>query len=556
MPGQKKTPGQEALFESRNLLFYGDNLDVLREHVLDDSIDLIYLDPPFNKGKDYNIVFAERGGAKPAAQITAFEDTWHWDQAAWETYQETVRTGPPEVAEALQAFRRLVPNSDMLAYLSMMAPRLVELRRVLRRTGSIYLHCDPTASHYLKLLMDAVFGPSNFRNELIWKRTSAHSSAKRYGPVHDTLLFYTRSERYVWNPQYVGYSEAYLSSHYRNTDDHGRAFTLSDLTAAGVRKGSSGQPWRTFDPATKGTHWKFTIANLERLDSEGRIYWPKKGWPRYRRYLDEVKGVALQDVWVDVDPVNAKAAERLGYPTQKPLALIERIIEASSNEGETVLDPFCGCGTTIDSAQRLGRRWVGIDITQRAIEIIEGRLREEYGPAIKATYEIRPEPASEEDAYKLAEEDKHAFQDWALRRIGAYSAPHKKGGDKGIDGRMYYHDHIDGETKLIVVSVKGGATNPGHVRDLRGVMEREKAALGVFVTRRKPTTGMKAEAAEAGEYFSAGLNRMVQRLQIITVENLFDPDKKKRPVDFPAEAAPMPGAPGLPEPIPQEAKRR
>ncbi|MGH9893220.1 MAG: DNA methyltransferase [bacterium] len=237
------------------------------------------------------------------------------------------------------------------------------------------------------------------------------------------------------------------------------------------------------------------------------------------------------------------AKQRIGFPTQKPKRLLERVVLASSNKGDLVLDPFCGCGTTVAVAEQMERRWIGIDIAKVAVDVIEDRLARDYGPEIKPRYEVRPEPASAEDAFKMADEDKHIFQDWALRRIGAYSAPHKKGKDKGIDGRMYYHDHIDGETKLIVVSVKGGATGPAHVRDLRGVMEREKASLGVFVTRRKPTTGMREEAAEAGTYFSDGLGRMVQRLQIITVEDLFDANKKKRPVDFPAEAALMPGTP-------------
>lgn len=551
MPRRAKTSGQEALFESRNLLYYGDNLYVLREYVRAETVDLVYLDPPFNKGRDYNVLFKEKSGAKPTAQLRAFEDTWHWDQAAWESYQETVRTGPAEVSEALQAFRRLVGQSDMLAYLSMMAPRLVELRRVLKPNGSIYLHCDPTASHYLKLLMDAVFGPKMFCNEVIWKRTTAHNSARKYAPVHDTLLYYGNGSRPKWNSPRVPYEQAYLDKYYRFDDGDGRLYWRADLCAAGTRKGPSGQPWRDLDVAAKGMHWRFAPETLEKMDAEGRVYWPPggTGWPQFKKYRDELQGKAVPDIWDDIDRINPVGKERLHYPTQKPEALLDRIIEASSDEGDTVLDPFCGCGTTVASAEGLNRRWIGIDITKVAIEIIEGRLLRDYGPEVKGTYEVRPEPASVEDAYKMAAEDKHIFQDWALRKIGAYTAPHKKGGDKGIDGRMYYFDHIDGETKLIVVSVKGGSTNPGHVRDLRGVMEREKAALGVFVTRYKPTTGMRNEAAEAGTYYSAGLGRMVQRLQIITVEDLYDPDKKLRPVDFPAEAVPIVGAPGLPEPI-------
>jgi DNA modification methylase len=542
---KRQAKDQERLFEP-NLLYYGDNLYVLREHIRPDSVDLVYLDPPFKSGQDYNVLFKERGGEKAAAQVKAFEDTWHWDQAAWESYQETVRTAPSEVSEALQAFRRLVGTSDMLAYLSMMAPRLVELRRVLKETGSIYLHCDPTASHYLKLLMDAVFGPKSFRNEVVWKRTTAHSSAKKYAPVHDTLLYYGKGAAPKWNSPRTSYDQSYLDKYYRFDDGDGRLYWRADLCAAGVRKGSSGQPWRGFDPSAKGMHWKFKAETLEKLDREGRIYWPPggTGWPQYKRYRDELKGKAVTDIWDDIARINPVGKERLHFPTQKPEALLERLIEASTDEGDTVLDPFCGCGTTIAASQRLGRRWIGIDIAKIAIEIIRNRLWGEYGDEITERYEVRPEPASVEDAHALAVEDKHAFQDWALRRIGAYSAPHKRGADKGIDGRMYYFDHIDGATKFIVVSVKGGNTNPAHVRDLRGVVEREKAAIGVFITKRKPTVAMKAEAAEAGTYFSAGLGRMVSRLQILTVEDIF---AGKR-VDFPAEAVPMLGAPGRPEP--------
>jgi len=293
-----------------NYLYYGDNLDVLRRHIKDETVDLVYLDPPFNSSQDYNVLFSEHNGTGSKAQMKAFEDTWRWDEVAAKAYADTVEGGG-KVADALRAFRTFLGGSDMLAYLSMMAPRLVELRRVLKPTGSIYLHCDPTASHYLKMLMDAVFGPSCFLNEIAWKRTSAHSSAKRFGPVHDVLLFYGRSGAYTWRAQYQPHDPKYIRSHYGRLDAAGRPHTLSDLTAAGVRKGSSGLPWRGFDPAKKGNHWKFTVENLEQLDRAGRIYWPSgTAWPRYIRYLDEVKGVPLQDVWTDLPPVNAKAAER------------------------------------------------------------------------------------------------------------------------------------------------------------------------------------------------------------------------------------------------------
>lgn len=488
---------QERLFEP-NLLYYGDNLRVLREYVQEETVDLIYLDPPFKSGQNYNLLFTEREGRRVESQEKAFYDTWHWNPAAWESYQQTVRKAGA-VSEALQAFKKLVGTSDMLAYLSMMAPRLVELRKALRKSGSIYLHCDPTASHYLKLLMDAVFGPKCFRNEIIWSYRRWPSPAKHFQRMHDVILFYVKDPKAgpgTFNVEYEANSPSYVKRF----------------------KGKT----QMLDPNTK----------TRKITSD-----------------KESKGLPRRDVW-ELSIIAGSKKERVGFPTQKPESLLTRIIEASTKKGGLVLDPFCGCGTTVTVAQKLERRWIGIDITKVAIEVIQERLLRDYGEEIKSEYEVRPEPASVQDAHKLADEDKHSFQDWALRRIGAYSAPHKRGADKGIDGRMYYFDHIDGETKLIVVSVKGGNTGPAHVRDLRGVMEREKASLGVFVTRRKPTVGMKEEAAEAGTYYSDGLRRMVSRLQILTVEDLFE----GKVVDFPAEAVPMPGAPGKPEPADEEVR--
>ncbi len=364
----------------KNLLYYGDNLDVLRRHIKDESVDLVYLDPPFNSNATYNVLFAEQNGTQAAAQIKAFEDTWRWDQEAAREYEETVETGG-EVSKALMAFRTLLGESNMMAYLAMMAPRLVELRRVLKPTGSIYLHCDPTASHYLKLLMDAVFGPDKFRNEIVWKRTTAHSSAKRYAPIHDTLLYFGRTAAPTWNEPREPYEQEYLDHYYKYDDGDGRLYWRDNLCAAGVRNGSSGQPWRGFDVAAKGMHWKFTSDGLDKLDAEGRIYWPKggQGWPQYKRYREELKGKALPDIWSDIDRINAVGNERLGYPTQKPVALLERIIQASSNPGDTVLDPFCGCGTAIVAAEKLKRNWIGIDVTHLAITLIKHRIRDTFG---------------------------------------------------------------------------------------------------------------------------------------------------------------------------------
>jgi site-specific DNA-methyltransferase (adenine-specific) len=508
----------------KNQLFFGDNLEILRgNHIPVGSVDLIYLDPTFNSNATYNILFAEKSGEKSAAQITAFEDTWQWGKEAAAAYDDVVRGDRPRLAELLRSLRAFLGQNDMMAYLSMMAARLTELHRVLKPTGSLYLHCDPTASHYIKLLLDAIFSPKNFRNEIIWKRTSAHSSAKRLGPIHDTIFYYTKTESFLWNPLYTEHGDRYLKSHYTHTNSDGRIWRADNLTAMGIRHGSSGNPWRGFDVTAKGNHWKFTIANLEMLDAEGRIYWPPKGgWPAYKRYLDEVKGIPLQDLWDDIPPINAVAKERLGYPTQKPEALLERIIMTSSNEGDLVLDPFCGCGTTITVAEHLQRRWIGIDITHLAITLIKKRLHDSFGEEL-APYEVVGEPVDAKGAEALAETNRHQFEWWALGLIDAAPAQDKrKGADRGVDGVLYFQEKDDGPYQKIIVQVKSGHVNAAMVRDLKGVLPREKAALGCLLTLKPPTRPMKEEAAAAGFYVPEHFPELrFPRLQILTIAELF-----------------------------------
>lgn len=514
-----------------NNLYYGDNLDILRRYIADDSVDLVYLDPPFNSNQDYNVLFHEHSGEDSAAQIKAFTDTWRWDGEAARLYMETVENGG-RVAEALQSFRTLLGSSDMLAYLVMMAPRLIELRRVLKPTGAIYLHCDPTASHYLKILMDSVFGPINYRSEIIWKRSGAHNSAKRYGPLHDTILFYSKSDSYAWHPQFE-IDEAYVQKRYTYVEPDGRRFYPITLHALGTRNGESGQTWRGIDITAKGGHWKYGVAKLDELDAIGRIYWPEKagGMPRLKVYSDEAKGSALQDLWLDIAPLNSQAQERLGYPTQKPEALLERIISASSNPGDTILDPFCGCGTTIAAAQKLGRRWIGIDITHLAVNLIRHRMLDAFGAY--AVFKVIGEPVSLPDAAALAASDPYQFQWWALGLVGARPAEQKKGADKGIDGRLYFHDEgAGGKTKQIVFSVKAGKTGPAHVRDLVGVLDREKAVIGGLISLQEPTREMRKEAAAAGFYASPwGTGHA--RIQLLTIAELL----AGKSVDYPATRA-------------------
>ncbi|MBA4070999.1 MAG: site-specific DNA-methyltransferase [Gemmatimonas sp.] len=499
-----------------NRLFYGDNLHVLRRHVADESVDLIYLDPPFNSNANYNVLFAAKDGHQAAAQIQAFEDTWRWDESAARQFDETVKEGG-KVADVLLAFERFLGTNDMLAYLVMMAPRLVELRRVLKPTGSLYLHCDPTASHYLKLLLDAVFGPEQFRSEIIWKRTVSHNNVRnRFGDETDTILSYGKGPQPTFNLQYRPYSAEYIKSHYSQVDADGRRFTTRDLRNPGVRPNLR-YDYKGYKPHPNG--WAFTLEKMKEYDAKGLLYFPpdKEGRIRLKRYLDEMPGTPLGTVWDDILPLNSQAQERLGYPTQKPEALLERIIAASSNPGDVVLDPFCGCGTAITAAQKLGRHWIGIDITHLAIGLIKLRFRDTFRD--DAQFEVLGEPTTAEDAAELAATDKYQFQWWALGLVGARPADHKKGADKGVDGRLYFRDGT-GEMQLAVISVKGGHLKATDVRDLRGVVERDKAALGALLSFETPTRAMRTEAAAAGFYTSPWGKH--PRLQLLTVAQLLD----------------------------------
>ena len=506
-------------------LFYGDNLDVLRENIPSASIDLIYLDPPFNSNRSYNVIFAQHGGAEldNAAQIQAFDDTWRWTHATEEQYRAYVRGElPNRVINALTAFRTLLGENDALAYLVNMAPRLVELHRALKDTGSLYLHCDPTMSHYLKVLLDAIFGAAALRNEIIWRRTSAHSSSKKFGPVHDVILYYAKGPAPIWNTPRTGYTAEYLDKYYKFDDGDGRLYWRADLCAAGTRNGSSGQPWRGFAPAAKGMHWKFATETLDDLDTQGRIYWAKggAGWPQYKRYRDELKGLAVTDLWDDIDKINPRAAERLGYPTQKPLALLERIITASSREGDVVLDPFCGCGTAVDSAVRLNRQWVGIDITYLAVDLIERRLQHTYGESVRGTYEVRGIPRDVAGAQALFDRSPFDFERWAVSLVNG-TPNEKQVGDRGIDGVARFFTDTQRTTGRILISVKGGRNlNPGFVRDLLGTVDTNRAEMGTLVTLRSPTRGIADAIDHSGSYLWPVNGQRFPKAQMLTVPAL------------------------------------
>ena len=514
----------------KNKLYYGDNLDVLQRYVKDESVDLVYLDPPFNSRQDYNVLFAEKDGSQSSSQIHAFEDTWEWNIESKRALEQVIEQGG-RIADALRAFESYLHGSDMMAYLAMMAPRLVELRRVLKETGSIYLHCDPTASHYLKILMDAVFGPQFFRNEITWRRTSAHANVgQKFAVVQDRILYYSKLEEWTWNQIYIPYSEDYIQSHYSQRDSESdRRFTTRDLTAS-MQRASSGQlySWKGFTPPASRC-WAYTKENMEKFEAESLLTYSPRGMPRLKLYLDKMPGVPCDDIWTDIPPINSQAQERLGYPTQKPEALLERILNASSNEGDLVLDPFCGCGTTVQVAQRLNRRWIGIDITHLAIGLIKKRLSDAFGPEIKSTYDVIGEPTDLAGAGQLAAENKYQFQWWALGQVGARPAEQKKGADRGIDGRLYFHDDDSGQSKQIIFSVKAGGVTVPQVRDLVGVLTREKAEIGVFLCFEEPTKPMLREAAEAGLYKSTD-GTTYPKLQILTIQQILDGKQPEYPL--------------------------
>jgi len=462
--------------------------------------------------------------------VKAFKDTWQWDVEASRAYQEMVEHGPELVSKALQAFQRFLGFSDMLAYLSMMAPRLVELRRVLKETGSIYLHCDPTASHYLKTLMDAVFGAVNFRNEIIWQRTLSKSLMTRRLPNnHDVILSYQVGPGATWNQEAVfaayepGNLDAKTAGKYRHRDADGRVYRLDSLINPNPNR-----PNLRYEFLGVTRVWRWTRERMEEAYRQGLVVQTHVGGvPQLKRYLDEQEGRPLGDVWSDIPPINSQAAERLGYPTQKPEALLERILRLSSREGQLVLDPFCGCGTTVAVAQRLGRRWIGIDVTHLAVRLMKQRLADAFGAQVQ--YSVVGEPTAIYEAEALAKENPYQFQYWALGLVDARPAVERRGADKGIDGRLVFHDDESGQAKQVILSVKAGHANVSHVRDLRGVLEREQAEIGCLLCLEEPTGPMRAEAAGAGNYRSPLGDKLYSRLQILTVKELLEGKKLELP---------------------------
>ena len=532
-----------------NQLLYGDCLSLMREMPMG-YVDLVYLDPPFNSNRDYAAIYEDETGRPLPEQIEAFNDLWELSPERVEAIKMMpvlMREAgvPDEVAELwrhwMQALRNAQPR--LLSYLSYMTERLLPLRSIVKPTGSIYLHCDPTASHYIKAMMDSIFGHQNFRNEIIWRRTGAHGRAKRWGPIHDVILFYTRSDSYTWNRTFEPYDQSYIDEFYRFSDNHGR-YRYVTLDGPGKRGGPSGEPWRGVSPTNKGRHWELPpdralppwfkhppgYANmtvqerLDVLDAAGLIYWPPRGSvPQYKRYLAVAEGNPIQDIIGDIRPVGSQAAERLGYPTQKPVALLERIIKASTNEGDRVLDPFCGCATTIEAAHQLKRQWIGIDIAIHAIKrVAKVRFEDRLGLREGVDFVVKGIPGSIKGAKDLWQADKHQFQKWAIEQVDGFVTT-KKTDDGGIDGRIYFSLPGQSELESMVIEVKGGKNvSKEVVRSLRGVLDRDQAKLAGLIIMEdmgdRKTKNFLSEFADLGMLDVNGVK--YPRMQLLTVSEI------------------------------------
>ena len=508
-----------------NKLYYGDNLEVLRTLFSDESVDLIYLDPPFNSQASYNVLFRGADGHQSQAQVEAFEDSWHWGEGTEQAFEEIVHSSQVHAAELIRSLRQFLGENDMMAYLVMMAVRLVELHRVLKSTGTIYLHCDPTASHYLKLVLDAIFGVKNFRNEISWRRSNPKSHGRHnFANCRDVILRYTKSDEFTFNPIYGEHEQSYVEKAYRHRDPDGRSYRLLPLLNP-----NDDRPNLTYEFLGVTRVWRWTKARMQKAYEEGLVVQLKPGAvPQYKKYLEDSKGRTISNDWSDISPIGS--SEELGYPTQKPVALLERVIQASSREGEIVLDPFCGCGTAIHAAEKLRRRWAGIDITHLSISLVERRLREAFP---KIGFETVGTPRDVEGAIALANADKYQFQWWAVSLVDAMPyGGKKKGADGGIDGLIYFRTDRK-VTNKAVVSVKGGAKlSVTMIRELAHVVERADAKIGLLVCLAKPTSEMKKEAAAAGFYVTD--YGQYPKIQILTVEELLNGSHPRLPLIDPS----------------------
>lgn len=520
-------------------LYYGDNLDVLRRKIKDETVDLCYIDPPFNSKRNYFQIY-NNIGEEDKAQAQAFVDTWTWDDYAIHGYQEIITNFEGrftrQVIELIKGLKNVLGEGSLLAYLVNMTLRITEIYRVLKPTGSFYLHCDPTCSHYLKVMLDSIFVAQggNYVNEITWKRSTAKGDgkqgAKHFGRITDIILFYTKdTENYTWVSQYEPYTEEAIRRDYKYVEaETKRIYRLAPVDGPGGA--SKGNPYYEF--LGVAGYWRFSQEKMQRLYEEGRIVKSKTGKTLSQKmYLDEAKGRQVDNFWGDIHKISPTSKERLGYPTQKPEALLERIIKASSNEGDVVLDAYCGCGTTVTVAQRLNRRWIGIDITYQSISLILKRLEDTFGKDVLQTVTLDGIPQDMAGAQALANKKddrvRKEFEKWAVLTYSNNRAVinNKKGADKGIDGVAYFLS-TPNETERLIFQVKSGNVNRGSIATLRGDMEREKAPIGILITLEEPTKPMREEAAAAGLYNHSLMGRTYNRIQIVTVKEMIEQNRR------------------------------
>ena len=503
-----------------NTLYLGDCLEVMNAFVeAGQQVDLIYLDPPFNSDANYSMLFKRDMQGRDLdeqAQFTAFQDTWYWTPTAAERVENIKNAVGNPAQKVMIALDTMIPQTPMLAYLSYMAERLSVMHRLLKDTGSLYLHCDPTANSYLRIILDGIFGAKNYRNEIVWKRKyDTHNLAKKQcGRVHDTILWYAMSNATKYNKQFTEYSADYINTAYKHEDEKGRYRTLPCTNETGGNK-----PY-TFKGITRA--WRFTASRMQRMYDENLLVQSTPTSPfQYKKYFDDAEGVPIQDIWDDIKAVRGKG-ESLGYPTQKPLALLKRIIQASSNPGDIVLDPFAGCGTTAEASFRLGRKFLGIDISAYVIQqVCTARLKDAAGVKVMGL------PTDMASAIDLAREKPFVFEQWAVTRIPGMLPNDKQTGDGGVDGRgkLLVKPIKDDkpESGLVFVQVKGGSFQPDSYRALLSQIIGGKASVGLFITleKKKLTPSMQKAIGDAGTYTLPGGSRKFDRLMFWSVEEYF-----------------------------------
>jgi len=521
--------------KKENKLYYGDNLDVLRKYIKDETIDLCYIDPPFNSKRNYNQIY-NNIGKEDKAQAQAFVDTWTWDDEAIKGYSEITNNAggvkfTKQCIDLIIGLKKVLGEGSLMAYLISMTLRVNEIYRVLKPTGSFYLHCDSTANHYLKIIMDTIFCVNNgeYQSEIVWRRTTAHGNAKqgskRFEVNFDTIFFYTKGDEYIFNTSYMPFKEEQIEKQYNKVDSQGRKYRYVTPTAA-KGGGDTSYEFHGVKPPN-GRYWAYSKANMEKFYEEGKLYFSNTGQPYIKYYLDERPGVAVMSFWDDVKPMSPTSSERLGYPTQKPEALLERIIKASSNEGDIILDAYCGCGTTVAVAQQLKRKWIGIDITYQSISLILKRVKEHFGNEAIKNIELNGVPKDMESAIALAHKEddrvRKEFEKWAILTYSDNKAliNEKKGADGGIDGIAYMLTGND-EHKQVLFSVKSGYVGNSMIRDFCHVVNKEDAAIGIFITLEKPTAPMLKEAKGMGKYINPLTHQEYSKVEIVTIEEIIN----------------------------------